>query len=183
MKASELFVFMSRRLALDIVEFTHANDREMFSAVLDVIAQARKVRPVFLQRQPRQERFHLMVASLGRPNAEVAAENLIRNWLLKKHAELLSDFLDRLQIKHDKGVVENLPPSVDTQLLHRTIDELLQKYPGETVAVYLWAFNHMNETRWPNLDDLLQEDARLQLDPPTEPASPPAPQASGESES
>ena len=66
MKANDLFALMPRPLALDIVEFTFANDKEIYNAVLDMIAQAKKVRPVFLQRQARQERFETMVGALGR---------------------------------------------------------------------------------------------------------------------
>ena len=36
--------------------------------------------------------------------------------------------------------------------------------PQEVVAVYLNAFNGINETNWPSLNDMLASDARLQLD-------------------
>ena len=35
--------------------------------------------------------------------------------------------------------------------------------PPETVAVYLHAFNDMNEVNWPNLKTMLESDKRLQL--------------------
>jgi hypothetical protein len=40
---------------------------------------------------------------------------------------------------------------------------VLAKYPPEVVALYLHAFSGMNETRWPNLDALLENDPRLKL--------------------
>ena len=40
---------------------------------------------------------------------------------------------------------------------------LLAKYPPEVVAVYLNAFNDMNEVEWPNLKTMLESDPRLQL--------------------
>ena len=43
------------------------------------------------------------------------------------------------------------------------VDTLLAKHPAEAVAVYLNAFNAMNEANWPNLKTLLEGDARLQL--------------------
>jgi hypothetical protein len=171
MKAFQLFAHMPRALALDVLEFTFANDREIYNAVLEMVAQARRVRLVFLTRQPRQERFVLMVSALGKPNLELAAENLVRNWLLKKHSALLADFLDGLKIPHDKGVVENLPDSVDDAVLNLTVDNLLNKYPQPLVAVYLRAFNHMNEARWPNLELLVECDPRLEFKP-DEPSPP-----------
>jgi hypothetical protein len=40
---------------------------------------------------------------------------------------------------------------------------LLAKYPPEVIAVYLNAFNEMNEVEWPNLKTMLESDKRLQL--------------------
>ncbi len=36
-------------------------------------------------------------------------------------------------------------------------------YPPEAVAVYLNAFNDMNEANWANLKSILESDPRLQL--------------------
>lgn len=164
MKANDLFALMPRPLALDIVEFSCTNDKEVYNAVLEMVAQARKVRPVFLQRQARQERFESIVNALGRPNLEVAGENLIRNWLLKKHTAMLVEFLDALKISHDKGVVEHLPETVDDAALQSAVDGLLAKYPQDTVAIYLYAFNSMNETKWKNLESTLHSHPKLQFD-------------------
>ena len=43
------------------------------------------------------------------------------------------------------------------------VETLLAKYPHEAVAVYLNAFNDMNEANWANLKALLEGDPRLQL--------------------
>src|SRR5262245_2811083 len=163
-KANDLFALMPRPLAVDIVEFTFANDKEVYNAVLDMIAQAKKVRPVFLQRQARQERFESMVGALGRPNLELAGENLIRSWLLKKHTAMLTEFLDALKIPHDKGVVEHLPDTVEDEALRLAVEGLLANYPQDTVAIYLYAFNSMNETKWKNLEATLHSHPKLQFD-------------------
>jgi hypothetical protein len=60
-------------------------------------------------------------------------------------------------------VVENLPESMDDVKLKSAIETLLAKYPPETVAVYLNAFNDMNEASWANLKSILESDPRLQL--------------------
>ena len=163
MAPHELFAAMSPALSTEIFEYTHTNDKQLYHGALDVVAQMRKVRPVFLERQPRAERYATMRAVLSRPNAAVAADNLIRNWLLKKHNAVLIDFLDSLKIKHEKGVVETIPQSVDDAALKQSIDMLLAKYPGETVALYLHAFNDMDEARWKNLQEVLANDPRLKL--------------------
>jgi hypothetical protein len=52
---------------------------------------------------------------------------------------------------------------VDDAKLKAAIEILLAKYPHEVVAVYLNAFNDMNEAGWTNLKALLESDTRLQL--------------------
>jgi hypothetical protein len=150
-------------VAMDILEFNHANEKKLYRAALDAVAQSRKVRTVFLERQPRTERHGAMVSSLSRPMLALAADSLLRNWLLKKHTALLADFLDSLNIKHEKGVVEELPKSVEDAALRAAIAGLLAKHPPEAVAVYLHAFNFMNGESWGNLDAILQSEPGLKL--------------------
>ena len=52
---------------------------------------------------------------------------------------------------------------MDDAKLRAAVDALLTKYPAEIVAVYLNAFNDMNEANWPNLKAVLEGDKRLQL--------------------
>jgi hypothetical protein len=159
----ELFGFMSPGLADDILNFTHETDKPVYKAALNAIAQARHVRPVFLERQPRAQRQAAMIATLSRPGLDAVAGGLIRVWLLKKHRPMLVEFLNVLGIKNEDGVVENLPEGMDDTKLKSAIETLLTKYPSETVAVYLNAFNDMNETSWANLKTILESDPRLQF--------------------
>jgi hypothetical protein len=159
----ELLGFMSPQLATDIIEFTFESDKPAYRATVAAVAQAKHVRPVFLERQPRAERHLSMLTALTKPQLEAAAGALLRAWLIKKHAAMLVDFLNALEIKNDNGVVEDLPPSVDDAKLKSAVELLLGKYPHETVAVYLNAFNDMNTAGWPNLKAMLESDSRLQL--------------------
>jgi hypothetical protein len=52
---------------------------------------------------------------------------------------------------------------VDDAKLKAAVEGLLAKHPPEAVAVYLLAFNDMNEANWPNLKAMLESDTRLQL--------------------
>ena len=159
----ELFGFMSPALANEIVAFTHESDKPVYKATLTAVAQARHVRPVFLERQPRPQQHAEIIASLSRPALEAAAGGLIRAWLVKKHKAMLVDFLNALGIENQDGVVDDLPKEMDDAKLKAAIEVLLGKYPPETVAVYLNAFNDMNEAHWGNLKAVLEGDARLQL--------------------
>jgi len=163
MNSHQLFASISPGLASEILEYTFTEDKPIYRATMDAVAQFRKVRPIFLERQPRTARHQNMIASLGRPAMETAAETLVHNWLLKAQASLLTDFLDALKISHEKGLVQDLPATMDDETLRAAVDALLAKYPGEKVGMYLHAFHKMNNSRWANLAALLDSDERLWL--------------------
>ncbi len=159
----ELIGFMSPAMANEILSYIFESDKAGYRATMAAVAEAKRVRPIFLERQPRAERHASMVSALAKPNLDAAAGALIRAWLVQKQTPMLIAFLDALGIAHDKGVVEDLPSSVDDTKLKAAVEALLGKYPHETVAVYLNAFNDMNAAGWPNLKALLENDTRLQL--------------------
>ncbi len=159
----ELIGFMSPALASEILAFAFESDKPLYRTTLQAVAEARKVRPIFLERQPRAQRHTAMLATLTRPSLELITGSLIRTWLLKKYKGMLVDFLNAIGVTHNEGVVDDLPASMDDAKLKVGVDALLAKYPPEAVAVYLNAFNDMNEVNWPNLKTMLESDKRLQL--------------------
>jgi len=118
----ELLGFMSPSLALDILTYAYETDKPLYRATLGAVAEARKLRPVFLERQPRPQRHAAMLATLARPSLDMVTANLLRTWLLKKHKQMLTDFLDALGIVHQEGVVEDLPPAMDDAKVRAAVD-------------------------------------------------------------
>lgn len=163
LKSHELIGFMSPNLATEILTYAYETDKPLYRTTLSAVAEARKLRPVYMERQPRAQRHAAMLATLSRPSLELVTANLIRTWLLKKYKQLLVDFLDALGIAHKDGVVEDLPATMDDAKLRTAVNQVLEKYPPEVVAVYLNAFNEMNEVEWANLKTMLESDKRLQL--------------------
>jgi len=174
MKSNELFIAMPTALAESILEDTYHLDKPVYRAVLDAVAQARKLRTIFLERQPRGQRHALVVNTLMRRTSEALADNVVRTWLLKKHVDLLTLFLDSLGISHDKGMVDEVPDSVEREVLERAVETVLAKFPQDVVAIYLHAFHEMNDPLWENLAKILETDTRLQF--ATEPARNPSPE-------
>ncbi|HEX3624378.1 MAG TPA: hypothetical protein VH280_03025 [Verrucomicrobiae bacterium] len=154
---------MSPALANDILNFAYESEKPAYKATLTGVAQALHVRPVYLERQPRAQRHTSMIQILSRPGLDAVAAALLREWLVKKHKAMLVDFLNALEIKNEEGVVDDLPQGVDDPKLKAAIEPLLAKYPHEAVAVYLNAFNDMNQANWSNLKQILESDSRLQL--------------------
>lgn len=159
----ELFGFMPPALANEIMEFAYTVDKPVYRETLKAVAEARNLRPAFLERQPRVERHKLMVTVLSRPRSEQVAANLIGNWLVGAQGTMLTEFLNHLGIVHEKGVVKDFPPMMDDARLNESVELLLSKYPPDKVAVYLNAFYSINEPQWPNLGLMLEKDTRLHL--------------------
>ena len=159
----ELIGFMSPKMANRILEDTQANNREVYRALVASMAQAQKMRPVFIGRQPKERRHKSFVQMLSRAGSEEHAGNLIRGWLFKEHKDVLTGFLGKLGIEHEEGMVDDLPESISDDALNAAVDLKIEKYDREKVAVYLTAFNASHENRWGNLDALLAEDERLQF--------------------
>jgi hypothetical protein len=159
----ELFGFMSPALGARIIEFAHDENKELYRAALNAVAECKKVRPAFLERSPRATRHADMAIMLSRPRLELVAANLLREWLMKKQTAMLAGFLDALVIPHKDGAVDDLPASVEDAKLTAAVDGLLAKYPAEEVAVYLNAFYTMNDIRWANLESMLKNEPRLQF--------------------
>jgi hypothetical protein len=163
LSSHEIFGFMSPPLAARILEHAHEKNRELYRAALGAVAEARKLRPTFFERTPRATRHAEMAAMLARPRLELVAANLLRDWLMTAQLPMLKDFLDKLGVTHKDGAVDDLPAVMDEGTLRAAVDLLLSKYPAEEVSVYLNAFYAINDVRWPNLDVMLKEDARLQF--------------------
>jgi hypothetical protein len=163
MTLNEIIGFMSPTLANEILEKVFTGDKPLYRAISAEVATALKLRPAFFEKKPRVERNKVILDMLTRPRMQNSAATLLRGWLLKSETQLLTDFLDALGIKHERGVVEDFPEKVEDEKLNAAVEKLLEKHPQEKVIVYLNSFNAMNDASWENLSKKLQEDKRLQL--------------------
>jgi hypothetical protein len=135
--------------------------------VIENLANQRKLRPVYIERKPRPERFAWIKDALGRKANEPVAANLLQLWLVNRHSAMLCDFLDSLGIPHEaNGTVDDIPPQPEMPVLQNAVTALLEKYDPPIVAVYLHAFQALDDTGWPLLEQIIAADARLQFSPP-----------------
>jgi hypothetical protein len=156
---------MSPALATEVFTYLQKEQKPVYKAAIQGLANQRNLRGVFIERKPPNERFPWMQQALGRPISDALASHLIQGWLLGANKEMLNDFLDALEIAHEEdGTVEELPPCPPKEKIAGAIATLLQKYSGEAVAVYLHAFRDMDSSvQWPALNELLTEMPELQL--------------------
>ena len=164
MKCYEIFAKLSPEVTNEIFAHLLENEKPVYKAMIQNIATRRKLRPVFIERKPRDERHVWLKQALSMKGSDDIATQLLQIWLLGAHRQMICDFLDLLGIKHDgKGVVDNLPAEPRKEALSDTITKLLENRSPEVVAVYLHAFQAMDETGWSTLDEILATDERIAL--------------------
>jgi hypothetical protein len=164
MKCHEIFSRLSPELTNEIFAHLIEHEKPVYKAMIQNIATRRKLRPVFIERKPKNERHIWLRQALSMRGTDDIATQLLQIWLLGAHRQMICDFLDSLGIKHDgKGVVDSLPAEPSREALTDTITKLLEGRSAEVVAVYLHAFQAMDETGWSTLDEVLANDARVAL--------------------
>lgn len=165
MKSHEIFQQMSPALAAQVFTFLQAEQKPVYKAAIQGLANQRNLRGVFVERKPPSERFPWMQAAFARKISDSLANHVLQAWLLGANKEMLCDFLDSLEIKHSEdGTVDDLPAEVPKEKIASAVDRLLEKYPAESVAVYLHAFNDMDSAvKWQALDEILAQEPRLRL--------------------
>ena len=146
--------------------FTHLGEKEkpLMKATIETLCKQRKLRPVFVERKPKTERFAWLQDALGRKQNEDVAAHLLQVWLVGAQSALLCDFLDGLGVAHDEhGTIEELPPAPEKAKVAEVVTNLFAKYDPGIVAVYLHAFQATDDKGWSTLEELLAEDPRLKL--------------------
>src|SRR5208282_2766402 len=110
MSPNDVFVQMPESTCTAMLGELFENEKPLYKNLIENLAKQRKLRPVFIERKPRVERFAWIKEALGRRQNEDLAANLLQIWLVSRHSAMLCDFLDGLGIKHDdNGTVDQIP--------------------------------------------------------------------------
>ena len=165
MRSHEIFQRMSPALAAQIFTFLQTEQKPAYKAAIQGLANQRNLRSIFIERKPPAERFPWMQAAFGRKISDSLASHVLQAWLLGANKEMLCDFLDTMEIEHaEDGTVEELPATAPKERIAAAVRRLLEKYPAESVAVYLHAFSDMDSAvQWPALNEILKEEPWLNL--------------------
>lgn len=164
MMTFELFQQISRPLFARIMDFFYEKDKEALKAAVQTMAVNRKLRPIFIQRKPKDERFRWLQKEMAKKYNQTVGENLLQTWFMQARSEMLIAFLDELGIEHnEQGEVKEMPEKVTDAKLKKGVDTLLEKFDREEVTLYLEAILAMEMAGWPNLRKTLDTDERLWL--------------------
>ncbi len=165
MTSYEIFGHCSSQLANEIFVYLQEKEKPVYRAVIQNLANQRKLRPVFIERKPKPERHIWLHQALARKPADDLATQVLQIWLLGAQQRLICQFLDALEIKHDgKGVVDQLPSEPEVEKLRSAIDLILEHHSPAVVTIYLHLFLMMDDAGWERLSEILGTDERLKVD-------------------
>src|ERR1044072_4557876 len=110
MRSHEIFQRVSPALASQIFTFMQTEQKPVYEAAIQGLANQRNLRGVFIERKPPAERFPWMQAAFGRKASDSLASHGLQAWLVGGNKQMLCDFLQAREIKHaDDGTVDELP--------------------------------------------------------------------------
>ncbi len=173
MKPHELFKLLDPVIVAELFTTFREEEREIYKSAVASLAQARKLRPIFVQKKPVTEQIAWMHKTLGLRGSDMIAEHLLQVWFMKFQQPLLINFCDGMDIAHNgEGSVEGeLPKQLDAEKLRATVESLFGDFNPKIVSLYLHVFNLQTPGGWESLTAALESDDRIKLgnEPESEP--------------
>jgi len=165
MRANQLLHAIGPELRSDIMTWLQTEERPAYKAVVDSLASARKLRPVFILERSRVKQAEWLLEQLNTKSNEEVTAQIFQIWLLKGQSQMLITFLDAAGIAHNgKGEVEELPEEIAEDKAEAAVTALLAAFPPKQVALYLHMFQQQRPGGWPSLAKALEARAELKLE-------------------
>lgn len=164
MTAIQLLQAIGTELRQEIVTYLQTEQRPAYRAVIQNLAAARRLRPVFIQSKSKAEQMAWLLDQLRlRGNEEVTAQ-ILQIWLLKGQSQMLVTFLDAAGIPHNgEGEVEELPEDIAEDKAESAIAALLADHPEKKVALYLHMFQMQKPGGFSGLAAAIEKQPGLKL--------------------
>jgi len=164
MTAIQLLQAIGPDLQNEIIGYIQTEQRPAYRAVIQNLAAARKLRPVYVQSKSKAEQAAWLLDQMRlRTNEEVTAQ-ILQIWLLKGQSKMLVTFLDAAGIAHNgDGEVEDLPEDISEASAEAGIKALLADYPEKNVALYLHMFQMQKADGFPGITAAIENHSELKL--------------------
>lgn len=156
MRSNEIFSRMTPEAALAFLTEVHESAPAVEEIALSAAAGAFRLRPVFLRRQPRKRQAEWMRQALARTQMAAVAEEVLAEYFLEYHNELLGEFLDALGLEHEKGVLKGAPDCPEPAKLRGLVEEFRRGKDPERRELLVRAFAAQSAIEWPDLEALLE---------------------------
>jgi hypothetical protein len=164
MTANQLLQAVGEDLRNEIISYLQTEQRPAYRAVIQNLATARKLRPVYVQSKSKAEQAVWLLDQLRlRTNEEVTAQ-ILQIWLLKGQSQMLVTFLDAAGIAHNgEGEVEELPEDIAEDNAEAGVAALLAAYPEKNVALYLHMFQMQKPEGFSGISAVIEKRPELKL--------------------
>ncbi|SKA92067.1 hypothetical protein SAMN02745166_01830 [Prosthecobacter debontii] len=164
MKAQQILQAIGPELRQQILTYIQTDERPAYRALIQSLAQARKLRPQFILEKSRAQQAEWLLNQLYLKSNDPVAEQLLQIWLLKSQGAMLITFLDAVGITHDgKGQVDELPEEISEEKAQAGIDALLKDYGPQQVALYLHMFQIQRPEGWAGLTTAMEKTEAIKL--------------------
>jgi len=128
----------------------------LFAQLVQAAAAAFKSRPQFLMKQPFARRAANVRRALARVGADALAEETLAVYFLECRKDLLIDWLDRVGLSHEEGVLKQERPAEPiAEDLDARVREFRDEHRDPDCDLLLRAFAAQASIDWPHLDTLL----------------------------
>lgn len=157
MRSNEIFAAMSGEEALGFLEEMRSEAPEVAKIALAAAAEAFRLRPEFLKRQPRPRQAEWMRRALGRTIGAPLAEEVLATYFLENELDLLIELLDALGVEHDEGkLAQEEPTCPEPKALEKAVQKFLGGSDKGKRQLLLHAFAAQSSVEWPDLEALVE---------------------------
>jgi hypothetical protein len=158
MRANEVFSWLGPDRTQQLLKEMLDQTPGAAAVALGAAAEAFRLRPQFLRRQPIEKRAEWVRRALARPSSAAAAEQVLAEYFLAAHRPLLVELLDALEVKHDDAELEDpSPPCPDPKKLRKVVTSFRKGEDPESREFLLRAFAAQSAIDWPPLEELLEK--------------------------
>lgn len=153
MKAFQIFAAMEPEKAETFFKGIAEKSPASFTQAVYAAAQAFKSRPKFVIKQPFNQRASLVRRALARVTSNPVAEEMLAIYFLEVKKDLLIEWLDAIEVKHEEGSLkEESPAEPAAEKLEGTMKEFCGVDDDPDRPLLLKAFASQDAIDWPILD-------------------------------
>jgi hypothetical protein len=157
MRANEVFAWLGPDGTRRLLEELKDQKSGAGALALGAAAEAFRLRPQFLRRQPIEKRAEWVRRALSRPSSVAAAEEVLADYFLSTRRPLLVELLDALGVKHEDGELQDPSPECPApKKLREAVKKFRKGEDPEVRELLLRAFAGQSAVDWPPLDELLR---------------------------
>ena len=145
---------------------TACGDDELPEKIAGAVLTYQQIPLKRFSKLPEETRRAYVRRTLRDKRAEDLALYVLSAALTRKHAALISAFLDAVKLPHEGAslTTEGKIAEPSRTVLAKGVGAVLEKWPARDVSLYLHAFAAQPDVDWPVLDEKLVADPRLALE-------------------